>query len=169
MAGLERSAKKMNLLIDRLVFGVASLAIAAGFASCMSGKARIGAIQSNASKTFLISATVPAKDYPSRRLFFAPRSHDGYSELIYQASISSVLTNTGNKPFRVSAHWANISEESVAPGNSISLPKQPVKDYCMAVGPSPGHDAAIDFKFSFDRIVTTDSSWDLIAAWSDGP
>ena len=146
----------------------ACLALAIGLVSCGS-ELKIGRIKCNSSKVFPISATVSSKDWPSRHLFFRPNNHDGYSEPIYEASVSSILTNAGKEPFMVTASWAKLEAKSIAPGASLELPSQPFKDYRIIVIPSPEHDASIDFKFSLDQSVTTDSSWNLVAAWSDGP
>ena len=158
----------MKTLARRLLLAIACLPSIIALSSC-GDEEKLGSIRCKASKTFLIAASVPSEDWPSRHLYFEPSSHKGYSEPIYEASISSVLTNTGKEPFIVTALWAGVEEESVAPGASITLPPQPLKDYRISIAPSPKHDALIDFNFTLDRPITTDSSWNLIAAWSDGP
>jgi len=158
----------MKILSTRVWMRAVCITLAIGLASCGS-ESKIGRIKCNASKAFSILATVSSKDWPSRHLYFQPSSHDGYSEPIYKASVSSVLTNAGKEPFMVTASWANVEDKSLAPGKSMELPSQPFKDYRIIVMPSPEHDALIDFTFSLDKSVTTRSSWNLVATWSDGP
>lgn len=158
----------MKTILRRPFLAIACLASIVASTSC-GDETKLGSIQCKASKTFMIAASVPSEDWPSRHLYFEPSSHEGYSEPVYEASISSILTNTGSEPFIVTALWAAVEEEPVAPGASITLPPQPLKDYRILIAPSPTHDALIDFNFTLDRPITTDSSWNLIAVWSDGP
>lgn len=129
----------------------------------------MGTIRCGGSKTFSISAKVSSEDWPSRTLHFEPTEHKGYSEAIHTASVSTVLSNTGTKPFKVTANWADIEAREVASRSSLALPLQPFKDYRIVVIPSPDEVASINFRFTLDRAVTTDSTWKLVAAWSDGP
>ena len=141
---------------------MASLLVSCG------GDSKIGRVQCMAAKAFSISAKVSSKTHPSRHLYFEPTGHDGYSETIYDSTVSSELTNTGSESIVITASWAKPAERTVTPGSSITLPPQPFKDYRIIVS-TLGHDASIDFEFLLDQSVTTDGTWHLIAAWADGP
>lgn len=168
MADAKCSARGMRTLGTKISIRIAYLALAIGLVSC-GRESKIGRVKCDSSKAFSISATVSSKDWSSRHVFFRPNNHDGYLEPIYEATVSSVLTNAGKEPFMVTATWANLEAKSIAPGASLELPSQPFKNYRIIVIPWPEHDASIDFNFSLDQSVTTDSSWSLVAAWSDGP
>jgi len=160
--------KEMTKHVARFLLIFSCLSVAIGVASC-SRKSKIGTIQCKASRVFSFSAKISSSNYPSRGVSFEPNSHDGYSEAIYEATVSSVLTNAGTESFMITATWADIEAKLVAPGESLMLPPKSFKDYGIRVIPSSGKNALIDFRFTLDRAVTTDSTWALIASWADGP
>jgi len=118
--------------------------------------------------TFSISAKVSSKSHPSRHIYFEPQTEDGYSEAIYGSTLTSEVTNTGSNFFWITASWAEIIDHKLEPGSTIKLPSQNFKDYRIVVA-TADHDASIEFDFSVDRPVTSKRSWNLIAAWADGP
>ena len=159
----------MRSLVSQLMLGIVGLAAAVGLTSCMGGQSTLGKVQCNSSETFFISGEVPSKYWPSRIIFFEPVRFSGYEEEIYDASISSVLTNSGTERFIVTRAHRDFKDETVTPGSSISLPSCPFKTFQVTVVPHSERSAVIDFAFTLDRSVTIDSTWRLVAVWSDGP